>query len=563
MSSGGLLQLVAYGAQDQYLTGNPEVTFFRTATRRHTNFSIEGVENIFNGNPNFGTTSDVKIDRNGDLAGRMYLKLSLPALDVSSTANAKIAWTPSVGLTVIEFVEFYIGGTVIDRQYGTWMQIWHELSRKQEQDNGYAKMVGNDSETTTLAAVVPARTLFVPMEFFFNQNISLSLPLIALQYHEVKLKFKFRALSSCLVYNSLVTSNNYSFSDCKLLTNYVFLDKDERRKFAQSAHEYLITQLQSSNSESVTQVNTRFRLNFNHPTKELVWAFTAGRYVTGRKFLAFNPNDFDNTLDIATRRFIHTLSAIYATTDRIITVSNTDTRILGSQSAAGNATLAALFAGLLPQVVGAINGSASLANTTVSGWPFANAAPGATSYGVDTASFNDITYEAPLSWRYASMPVDMLFNGVTRSVGTVESYMGFDVTVNDWHNHGLYLNHSVNCVATGLLKLNNHDRFAVQPGVYFNKVVPYEVHSATPEDGVNVYSFSVQDVEKLQPAGTCNFSRIDNTELVLTLSDGSTTFTGDFLNDTSSASANVMDIYGINYNVLRITSGMGGVAYAN
>jgi hypothetical protein len=130
------------------------------------------------------------------------------------------------------------------------------------------------------------------------------------------------------------------------------------------------------------------------------------------------------------------------------------------------------------------------------------------------ATLNDITYEAPLSWADVSTPVDSLLGSYTET-----SASGSVVTVRDWFNYANLLNHEGNPISSVLLQLNGHDRFDEQDGNYFNYVQPWESHSATPSDGVNVYSFALNP-EDHQPSGTCNFSRIDNATLNVTLPNG-------------------------------------------
>lgn len=591
------MQLVAYGAQDVYLTGNPQITFFKVVYRRHTNFAIEAIEETFNGAVNFGRKVSCPIIRNGDLVTKMYLKLHLPALDVSSdttfaaNGGGLIAWGPQIGVNVIESVELNIGGSRIDKHWGDWLSIWHELTRQPGQDAGYAQMIGNTSALTSLAPTIPATQLFVPLMFFHCRNDGLALPLIALQYHDVRVDFEFKNVNQCVIVNDAVTTPitglGISFQDCTLLVNYIYLDSEERKRFAQASHEYLIEQLQYTGEEAISNPNQKYRLNFNHPCKELVWACRFGRWTSNQDFLAWNPNDTAAMVDLATRRFVQSVAAIRDTTAvsagdspttgqaRILTVSNVDSRVLGSPQFAttNNTTLATVFANLSSQVIGPINGSTAVAPVSVGTGNPAIFMPAANSpndvnnpwYGVNSATFNDITYEQSLPLRYVSMPTSMIFTGfipstyssVTRAI----TYAGSNVQVVDLNNHALNIDHTVNPLQGAILQLNGQERFSWQPGSYFNYVQPWEAHSATPSDGVNVYSFGLNP-EDHQPSGTCNFSRIDNAQLNVQFYNpdpaGAATFQTEYLTADS-----ILAIYGTNYNVLRIMSGMGGLAYSN
>ena len=497
---GGLMQLVAYGAQDVYLTGNPQITFFKVVYRRHTNFAVEAIEQTFNGSPDFGKKASVQITRNGDLITKMYLKATLAnsitttqsvmmagdttattgvfvgatatttraaaatmtiaadgtltasgaggnfsnaafkvgavvqlsssttsandgyyqiiantsntviqvaggasALSTAGTDNAMVIavhphveWVRDAGYAMVKSVELQIGGTKIDKHYGVWMHIWHQLSGHGSQDKSHHSMVGNQSDGTS--NLTNSSELFVPLQFFCCRNDGLALPLIALQYHDVRVEFEFDTAANTCVAGGESTA---SISNATLLVDYIYLDSEERKRFAQASHEYLIEQLQYTGVESgVSGTGNKFRLNFNHPCKELVWAVRKSGDTLSTKFINLTDN---NTL------------------------------------ASGN-----------------------------------------------------------------------------------------------------------NTVTDAQLQLNGHDRFAKQPGSYFQNVQVRAHHERTPaNNGINVYSFALNP-EEHQPSGTCNFSRIDNAQLNLNL-----------------GTAGDVHIFATSYNVLRIMSGMGGLAYSN
>ena len=258
---GGLLQLVAYGAQDVYLTGNPQITFFKVVYRRHTNFAIEAIQQTFNGNPGYGNRVTCQISRNGDLIHRMYLTVDM------SEETSKVC--PYFGLRLIDYVELEIGGQKIDKQYSHWMYIWNELSLPYSKREGYKKMVGGDGDVLSESS---NDQLYIPLEFWFCRNVGLALPLIALQYHEVKVNILFQTSEKCQgSTNGLAKPLGAS----SLWVDYIFLDTDERRRFAQLSHEYLIEQLQFTGTESLSGSQAKPKLSFNHPCKELFWFVTA------------------------------------------------------------------------------------------------------------------------------------------------------------------------------------------------------------------------------------------------------------------------------------------------
>ncbi len=423
------MQLVAYGAQDVYLTGNPQITFFKVVYRRHTNFAVESIEQTFNGQADFGKRVTATISRNGDLIQQMYLEVVLP-----HQGDGALKWVYGIGNAMIKQAEIEIGGQLIDRQYGEWMNIWTELTIPAGKRDGYDDMVGNNLQGLTIptsSGFPNDLRLYVPLQFWFNRNPGLALPLIALQYHEVKLNLELNSLASLTTDGSAFT-NSVSI---KLYVDYVYLDTDERRRFAQVSHEYLIEQVQFTGDETIAagDSNKNVNLNFNHPVKELIW--------------------------------VHRLSSLPA---------------------------------------------ASAPNTAAGVWNYMNF-----SYGDGTLAGNDT-------------------------------------------------------FVSGKLQLNGHDRFSVRYADYFRKVQNYEHHQRVPRTKAEwfitntttgadeyrnqfIYSYSFAlSPEEHQPSGTCNFSRIDNAVLQLT-----------YDNATQTAAALNLKVFAINYNVLRIMSGMGGLAYSN
>jgi len=252
---GGLLQLVAYGAQDVYLTGNPQITFFKVVYRRHTNFALESIQQTFNGSVGYGQRVTATISRNGDLISRAYL-----VLGVSDSSAVQLC--PYFGLRAIKHAEVEIGGQRIDKHYADWMYIWNELSMPVGKKEGYFEMVGG------AGGDLRPKSLYVPLEFWFCRNIGLALPLIGLQYHEVKVNIQFEEAGVLGSHSTEASSASVGTLSASLWVDYIYLDTDERRKFAQSSHEYLIEQLQFTGRESASN---KIKLNFNHPVKELVW----------------------------------------------------------------------------------------------------------------------------------------------------------------------------------------------------------------------------------------------------------------------------------------------------
>jgi hypothetical protein len=414
---GGLMQLVAYGAQDIYLTGNPQITFFKVVYRRHTNFAMESIQQSWNGSQGFGNSLSATISRNGDLVNKMYLESSIAL----NAAGDNVQCNP--GSAMINNIICEIGGQQIDKHYGHWLEVWAELTEPNPtyhsgtQNNNAAgqRSVGTLFQNMSAmggvsgqhqSTIANINKFFVPLQFWFCRNPGLALPLIALQYHEVTIKLEMGAAADVAVAAATPTVD--------LWCDYIYLDTDERRRFAQVSHEYLIEQLQYQTT-SAGSVGS-YDLNFNHPVKELIW--TGG-------------------------------------------TTTTATEIAGPST--------------------------------------------------------------PL------LVTDALADSTT----------------------------------TFQLKLNGHDRMAVRNALYFTRQQVHDYHTGCggiflttdaaadalnrgTADSIAVYSFALKP-EEHQPSGTCNFSRIDNAQLVI----GTAAVTG------------ALNVYAINYNVLRIMSGMGGLAYSN
>ena len=541
---GGLMQLVAYGAQDVYLTGNPQITFWKVTYRRHTNFACESVEQTFNGQADFGRRVTCTVSRNGDLAYRTYLQVTLPEIGQTQAEYAR--WLDFPGEQLIQQVEVEVGGQRIDRQWGDWMHLWNQLTLSKEQERGYNKMVGNTTQLTyvtdpSFAKVdgpcttdapkqvcaprnaLPETTLYVPLQFWYCRNPGLALPLIALQYHEVKINLDLRTLDQCLwAVSSMGSSGTTSMKTAKtaysqslvaasLYVDYVFLDTDERRRMAQNPHEYLIEQVQFTGDESVGSTSNKIKLNFNHPCKELVWVVQPDEMVDYCN--SFKPND-----------------VLYKT--------------LGAQPFNYTDAVDAL-----PNALHAFGGQQALVGAAgQSNHEFINASG---LFDDDQAGDISVSGQATIStgWGSSENGPSNIGGGVGGTNNSGVSDAGTFVlaeTALDMHCWG------ENPVVTAKLMLNGQDRFSEREGSYFDLVQPYQHHTRSPDTGVNVYSFALRP-EEHQPSGTCNFSRIDNATLQLVLSNA--TVTG-----TNTAKVRV---YATNYNVLRVMSGMGGLAYSN
>lgn len=454
--AGGLMQLVAYGAQDIYLTGSAQITYFKSVYRRHTNYATESIAQVAMGASGPGKKVKINVGRNGDLINRMVLEITLPSVQQGEGASlTSFMWTNDVGFHAIRSANVEIGGQEIDKHYGEWMYIWTELTTSAGVYPNLSKCVGNrpkwnmdgtiaENSWSLTSFTQDAReetVLYVPLQFWFNRNVGLSLPLIALQYHEVVLNIEYRHLNELVVFDlngSDMTPQQLMRelvfgepTDTILWVDYVYLDTDERRRFAQVSHEYLIEQVQvyevdgtvGVNGDETYKANISMKFNFNHPVKALYF---------------------------------------------FVRLSQADSQNLYSAMS---------------------NKSPSVADN------FSSSPPG-----------------------------------------------------------------SRTPVGSAKLQLNGNDRFAARNGDYFNMVQPLFCNTRGSENvGLMEYSFALRPDEH-QPNGTCNMSRIDNA--TLTLSNVCWDLTQYPVESATTVGYKAV-CYAVNYNVLRIMSGMGGLAYSN
>jgi len=565
--SGGLMQLVAYGAQDIYLTGNPQITFFKVVYRRHTNFSMECIEHTLNGNADFGKKPTITIPRNGDLITRTYLHVILNS--VTPSPKAKFAYTKRLGHAMIKSVEIQIGGTRIDKQYGVWLDIWYDLARHAGQgDRGYLIMIGDVPELTAYnSEPKPEYTMFVPLKFWFNRHVGLALPLIALQYHEVRLEFELERAENLIISNNKFRQcdlKQVSIKDASILVDYIYLDSEERRRFAQVGHEYLIEQLQFTGEQSVTSAQTRIKLDFNHPSKELIWAIRNGNFISGKKFLCYTNNEnWESVLEeCAAKILLESMSLTacgacesdqYGNPRTVDSVERppSDGDWEQFQPDESNYTRnGKIFV---------VNESDKTLWINTSSLRIKNKP----TYVLTDKIYADVHVDKDCDIKVSNVKTDLTVRDISFPVDEMidtRAECKDDVYINQFGNYGVLLDGSGNPVEYALIQLNGHDRFDRREGSYFNYVQPDQHHTNTPADGINVYSFSLYP-EQHQPSGSANLSRIDNTLLNLWIYDPTLRPGLPQLNIFNQS--NQLYIYDFSYNVLRVMSGMGGLAYSN
>jgi hypothetical protein len=518
---------------------------------------MEAIEVTFNGQADFGRRVTAVISRNADLMYRTYIQVTLPQIYLL-VPNTRFRWLNYVGHRLIKQVEIEIGGSRIDRQYGDWMQIWTQLTQPLGTQVSFDDMVGNSADLVLLKdaagvaldatcaaseatnsclsrAGTPLKTLYIPLQFWYCRNPGLAIPLIALQYHEVRINVEFEQNYNCCyadvaqedaygtlpTYPSTINLGNgvtavsqLQLVAASLYIDYVYLDTEERRRFAQQSHEYLIDQLQFTGDETVTASSNKIQMNFNHPVKELVWIVQRDSFVdcnappTPWIQEALGQQPFNYSDDWSTEGIV--------------------TAVLGRGALATNGTAdGAVPTWSLSSGAGAPSGAFGGQNA-----PYLQGVGASSGAGLSTGS------------------------QIYGSDGTIQADNFFEGTTN-YLLAKVILASNVKCegknpVEVAKVQLNGQDRFDEREGRYFDKVQPWQHHTRTPSVGINVYSFALKP-EEHQPSGTCNFSRIDKATLNLTLS----------VNTVQQQRTAKVRIYAVNYNVLRVMSGMGGLAYSN
>jgi hypothetical protein len=461
---GGLLQLVAYGAQDAYLTGNPQITFWKAMFKRHTNFAMEPFRINFSGQAAWGTKQTAIIGRHADLLFSTYLQVELPYFGHDGkTPYAYNNDQGALGLNLIKYTELDIGGQIIDRLYSEWMWVWGSLTKDQTQTTKWLDLLGGNAisgSTASLVKYLPGcakdgrqyspNIFYVPLPFFFTKNAGAALPLIALQYHEVKINiywnepemiagnFTSQTLTDTTTIRPPI-SQLPSPVNAAIYIDYIYLDTEERRRMAQASHEYLIEQTQYNEEKGIVGASNRIDLTFNHPVKELVWVV--------------QPNAYTNC--------------------RIATESG---------------------------------------------------------YNRDSTT--------PIASPALGVPSRL----------TPFTYTNESPVYEQW------------------LQINGQDRMDRRYGDYFSRVQAFQHHSGNAGAGVYSYSFALKP-EEHQPSGTCNFSRIDTATIVMNMAGQAAGPIGTATNPNFGANPDFdnwdVRVYAVNYNILRVMSGMAGLAYSN
>ena len=490
---GGLIQLVSLGNQDEYITGNPQITFFKVVYRRHTNFSIQSIIQNINGSNNIEplkSEGDVVISRNGDLLSNIYVSCNETVNGIN-------------GDHIIDDVELIIGGTLIDKQTKEWNQVITELKTPISKSDGYKYMTGgynNSSYKLNNGKGI----VQVPLNFWFCQNIGLALPLISLQYHEIKLKFIWGQLSDV----SRLTTDTITIP-CEVWCDYIFLDKDERKRFAQTSHEYLIEQVQKN---SYQETERSYKLNFNHPVKELIWTENA---LTNEK-IKIQFNGIDRFSEQSKEYFQLRQPYEYHTSIPGYNIKENENPLILNEP---------------------IKISTNTSNSA------GTAATSANPISIDISGGTDNKHISIYNEEIILKVGDVLSVFHSRTSGlTVSSVANYIVNIKEISSsnnvHTITLNEDINSPG---FDSSTNDEIIIS---IIARTQNPQSRCSQLKKNINVYSFALRP-EEHQPSGTCNFSRLDTAKLLL------------------DASTKIDTVYALNYNVLRVASGMAGLVYSN
>lgn len=517
---GGLLQLVAYGAQDIYLTGNPQITFFKVIYRRHTNFSMECVQQTLSGVSAAVATGTSKatavISRNGDLLHQVWVQ-----------CDQNIEYGIS-GDYIIEEAQIEIGGQLIDKHTREWNQVWAELTTPVSKSDGYKYLTsGFNSSVSTYNHFTHQNIVMAPLQFWFCRDIGLALPLIALQYHEVVIKFTWG--SGAAAAGMSRTGGGNVTPSFEVWADYVYLDTDERRRFAQVSHEYLIEQVQI---QSEGNIQSSYKLNFDHPVKELIWTTQES---------ASNPPASDT---ITTQQIRLELNGHDRFSQQPREYFQIKQPLLHHTSIPGFNIKEVENPIPLAKPIHVTRGTAvSVAGTPTSDGEFQVLATATSNLKIYSTNASDIDLKVGdiLLISYPILltsddPQLISIQSVVTKINTEPSNNGVAIyTIG--HTNGM------GSLTDGVVALQVSLAGSGSISVVSRTQGPQSRCSQLNRN-INVYSFAIHP-EDHQPSGTCNFSKIDHAKLLL------------------SDDGQIENIYAVNYNVLRIMSGMGGLAYSS
>lgn len=516
--TGGVMQLVAYGEQDIFLTQNPQITFFKVVYRRHTNFSIEQIPQTFTRTPNFGKRVSCVVSKSGDLIGNMFLVVTLPTIpqplnaDGSIDTLTKFAWIRKIGFGIVKEIEIEIGGQSIDKHYGEWLNIWSELNGKKDKDIN--KAIGNIEELYNYSSTKREYKLSIPLQFWFCRTSGLALPIMCLQYNDVKVNLELSDMSKCYttspthyiqINNDLVNFKQFEyihqtigdyeatgiFTHFDMITKRLYYVKISKNPFVAINDQNFYTSIYTDIQRN--EIKNKYAIIGNTSK------YTADAYINTTSTpvisISYNPNVFKN---IRITNCFLLVNYIFLDDDERVKFYKSEHEYLIEQLIyVGSTTLDGVNRTVK---IGLINPCKLIVWTT---------------------QFNYL---------------------LTENVNDI-----FNYTDNYEYINNQQIGDSL--IRSSTLLLNGRDRMSEQDEMYYNCIQPMQYFKYAPQKGMCVYSFGLSP-ESLQPSGSCNMSKIDNVQLNMKLSG-----------KISMTNPVTFKCYGLTINMFRIVYGIGGIVF--
>ena len=518
--AGGLIQLVARGIQDIYLTNDPQITFFKVIYRRHTNFAIESIIQNFNFAANFGETVTCELSRAGDMIGKIFLYVDIPALPkfynqlFQEDDNKKIAWVNYLGYALIQEIIIEIGGKQIDKQYGEWMYIWSQVSK--ENQSAINKMVGNVPSLYEFSNGKQSYKLYIPLEFWFCKNSGLSLPLIALMSTNIKLIVSFRKLEECFRIGP-----THSIEILEDIVPFKSGDYIEQSIDNNTIHGYVI--------------------NYDYLQKKLYFIKIQNNEAEKKIFESYqNNNIFAQDLFSEINSENNKKYRIYDSIQKTYCTPKANCKEIIE-----NITL--------PQKPNFVNSFLYVDYVYLDTDERSKFVKTNNEYLIE-----QIQYNQEIGIKSSNVKQNLVLNHPCKShywIVQLDKLVGAG-TINDLFNYSTsHVRHSDNkyygnnLVENAKLVINGEDRFSIRSFQYFNYLEPYQHHSRGPSLGINTYSPSINP-ENHQPSSTINMSKIDHICMQLKLKN--------IINAQNTAR---IRSYTVNYNILRVCFGLAGLVF--
>ncbi len=499
----GLLSLVSIGKENLYFSGLPEITFFKVAYKRYTNYAIEPTPQYFKTTPDFGRRCTVNIGKNADLLSMTYLYVELPDIQienfVSNTSTIKtFSWVNKVGLALINFIEVEIGGYFIDRHYGDWINIWNELTNSNSVKDGYNKMIGNVSSMNSFTQSKISYKLYIPLSFWFCLDSGLALPLVSLLNNDVKIHVEFNNIDKCYKISPsyfITTTNTFciynkgelfyqNYEGSKIVGEFIYFDPILQRIY------YNPIKGKINIPKTTTQsISSQYKLLGNETNYEMNIKPNSV-VVKDDDYFKFNKPSMVNSYLLVNYIYLDNY-------ERSLFLSNSNEYII----------------------------------------PVINTLPDLTVYSTN------VIYNLPLY-----NPTKLI---VWRAMllSNYNSNDLFNYTASPYTD--LLSNVSDNIIKNELLYINSKKRMEIDSYQYYTLLQNYQNKFKTTQKGINTYSFSLNPLD-LQPSGSLNFSKIDDAYLQLTLNS--------IINYQNPA---IIKAYSVYYNLFRTNNGVGGLGFNN